>query len=93
MEKNAGIVDSYAHGIFSERNTSYPYGEGDDLIGGEREKFHNTVREWIIFFLFFLVLMVVSWMILETFLKKKDKDTSTPSPVPDDDESFVYRVW
>jgi len=51
--KNTVVVDSYARGLYTESNSTYPYGD-DDQIEDLREKFHNTVREKIVSF-FYLI--------------------------------------
>uniref|UniRef100_A0A1B6CFN2 Uncharacterized protein n=1 Tax=Clastoptera arizonana TaxID=38151 RepID=A0A1B6CFN2_9HEMI len=50
--------------------------------------FHNTVREYIIFLLFFLLLYLFSFAIVNSF-RRQDKDDYYS---PDEDEAKVYRI-
>ncbi|CAG7837377.1 unnamed protein product [Allacma fusca] len=65
-------------------------GEGteDDDIGDLSQQFHNTVRENIIYLIFFLTLAVCSWAVTGGFLKRKDRSQDDE----DDSESVVYGI-
>lgn len=51
------------------------------------QDFHNTVREYIIFFLFFILLNLSSYLIIRAY-KRKEKDEFCA----DDEDATVYRI-
>ncbi|XP_024085231.1 protein Lilipod isoform X2 [Cimex lectularius] len=62
--------------------------EEDDYVDIRERIFHNTVREYVIFLLIFVVLFILGCTIID-MLRRKDREDYFST---DDDEATVYKV-